>query len=337
MSILESYDYHVPKELIATEGAQPRESARLMVFRRDSGRLELGHFSDLSTYLGPQTVLVFNETKVIPARIVARDPEVEITITDIRDGEIQTLSSRRIEIGGSVFCAGSELKVVRREGKCTYYATGKSVADMKAFLIAHGETPLPPYIKNSPLTKDQISERYQTVFAKHEGSVAAPTAALHFSESLLQSLKDRGVTLEFITLHVGLGTFLPVTEEQIAKGELHTEEYFIDPAVAARITAAKKDGKHILAVGTTSLRTLESASSEAGELVQLSGKTNLFIRPGYAFKIVDGLITNFHVPQSSLLMLVDAFLGSHPWRKLYERAIAEKFRLFSFGDGMLIL
>lgn len=335
------YDYAVPKELIATRPEEPRENARLLTYRKKTGEISLGHFYDLPQILGPKMVLVFNETRVIPARItgtLSTGGKVEITVVGIQDLFIKTLSSRRVDEGAEVM-VGEEVFVARkREKQFTYYTTRMKADEVRSFLDAHGEAPLPPYIKDTPLSSEEAKALYQTVFARNDGSVAAPTASLHFSEKLMTELKVRGVQIEFVTLHVGLGTFLPVTEKHIAEGKLHEEEYFIDSETADRINEARRSGKKIIPVGTTSLRTLESAADESGLLTHLSGATRLFIRPGYKFKVTDGLITNFHVPKSSLLMLVDAFLGDEEkWRRVYETAMRNQLRFFSFGDGMLVL
>ena len=338
---LAAYNYDVPPELIAQRGAEPRESARLLVYSRAAKTTALATFADLPTYLPPGAVLVFNETRVIPARFLAHTKEgeeVSITVTSIKEGAIQTLSSRRVPLGNSVSSHGRDFSVKERQEQLTWYETHMSAEKMIAFLHLHGAAPLPPYIKHSPLTKEEAKADYQAVFARHDGSFAAPTASLHFSERLIESLKAKGMQIEFVTLHVGLGTFLPLTERNLSEGRLHEEFFSLSPDTAERLEAARREKRCVIPVGTTSLRTLESAFNDEGMLLRLSGTTDLFIRDDYAFKMAGGLITNFHVPQSSLLMLVDAFLGKKgSWRPLYERALEERFRLFSFGDGMLIL
>lgn len=226
-------------------------------------------------------------------------------------------------------------KVLGRDGKYLLLSP-LFRGSLRAVLEKHGDAPLPPYIKNSPLSKREQRQQYQTVFAKTPGSIAAPTASLHFTPRLLKSLKKAGIETAFVTLHVGLGTFAPLTAEHLKSGTLHEEEWFIDKKTAAQIERAKKEGRPVIPVGTTALRTLESAA--AGRAIKkLRGKTNLFIREGYNFKIADGLITNFHVPKSSLLMLVAAFAGRKKIQTTYRHAIKHGYRFFSFGDGMLIL
>lgn len=339
-NVLPEYDYEFPEDLVAHVPREPREAARLLVYRRTTGTVELSTFAELPTFLPEGAVLVFNETKVFPARIAGHTTNgapVELTVTKIHDGEVEGLVTKSLRIGTDVTFHDRTFTVLTRKERETKYKTGLSAHEFRAFLEEHGHAPLPPYI-HTPLTEGEVREKYQTVFAKHEGSVAAPTASLHFSEKLLTDLRAAGIATEYVTLHVGLGTFSPVFPEQLESGTLHPESYYIAPEVASRLNDAKKSGRPIIAVGTTVVRTLESACDVEGALRNLTGETTLFIRPGYTSRFVDGLITNFHVPQSSLLMLVDAFLGGKGvWRRLYAQAIAEKFRLFSFGDGMLIL
>jgi len=205
------------------------------------------------------------------------------------------------------------------------------IGDVQKVFMQYGETPIPPYIKNTKLSETQLREKYQTVFAKNTGSVAAPTASLHFTEELLEKLKQQGIQIEFVTLHVNLGTFSPLTEEALKTGKLHKEWYEISEKTAKALMKAKQEGRHIIAVGTTAVRTLEQSEGKAGE-----GETRLFIRPGDKFKFIDGMITNFHVPKSSLLMLVSAFVGREKLFELYGEAMKKDFRFFSFGDGMLL-
>lgn len=338
-NVLPEYAYDYPEALIAHEPLVPRDSARLLTYDRMRGTLDDRHFTDLPDLLPQGAVLVFNETKVFPARIAGvtvNGAPVELTVTKIHDGEVEGLVTKSLRIGTEVVFHGRTFTVLTRKERETKYKTDMSAVDFRTFLETYGHAPLPPYI-HTPLTETEVREKYQTVFAKHEGSVAAPTASLHFTDALCAALKERGVSIEYVTLHVGLGTFSPVFPEQLETGELHPEEFYIAPDVAARLTEAKKSGRPVIAVGTTVARTLESASDEHGVLKTLRGATTLFIRPGYTFRFVDALATNFHVPQSSLLMLVDTFLGGKGiWRRLYAHAIAEKYRLFSFGDGMLI-
>lgn len=336
---LPEYDYEYPERLVAHEPVSPRESAQLLTYERTSGTLTDAHFFDLPHLLPKDAVLVLNETKVFPARIAgvtSNGAPIELTVTKIHDGEVEGLVTKSLRIGTEVTFHDRTFTVLTRKERETKYHTEMSALEFRAFLETHGHAPLPPYIHTS-LSEGEVREKYQTVFAKHEGSVAAPTASLHFSEKLLADLRAAGIATEYVTLHVGLGTFSPVFPEQLESGTLHHEEYHISQETAAQLNDAKKSGRPIIAVGTTVVRTLESASGEHGVLTNLNGTTTLFIRPGYTFRIVDGLVTNFHVPQSSLLMLVDTFLGGKgAWRRLYAHAIANDYRLFSFGDGMLI-
>lgn len=338
---LKRYDYNIPKILIATEPVTPRENAKLLVYNRASGKTEFGHFYDLPKCLGPETVLVFNETKVVPARLTGETPmggRVLMTVVKILDGEVTALLPRRLKAGTLISIGGKRWRVIGRSDRFTRLETHASSEETRGLLEKEGRAPLPPYIKHTPLSVKEARERYQTVFAKNEGSIAAPTASLHFGKKLIAELKARGVGTEFVTLHVGLGTFLPVSASALNGGRLHEEEYFIGPETAERINGARREGKKIIPVGTTTLRTLESAADASSKLTKLSGVTDLFIRPGYQFKFRDGLITNFHIPRSSLLMLIDAFLEDQSrWRRIYTEAIARKFRLFSFGDGMFIV
>jgi S-adenosylmethionine:tRNA ribosyltransferase-isomerase len=342
---LAQYDYTYPEELVATSGAEPRESARMMVYRRNVGSIELATFATLGDAIPPGSILVLNETKVYPARFYGTLPsgkESEVTVVSYGDTTARVLMTGKPDEGDTLTTRGGAMTIVQKDGKFTTLDTHMSASDFRSFLEMHGEAPLPPYMKDITISKDDARTRYQTVFAKKEGSSAAPTASLHFSEALLTDLTARDIEIRFLTLHVGPGTFLPVIDEMLEAGKLHEEWYEIPPETCEAITRAKREGRLVIPVGTTSLRALESAADDAGAFVRPTGTTELFIRPGYRFKVADGLITNFHVPRSSLLMLVDAFIGNDThgnpaWRTLYERAIAERFRLFSFGDGMLLL
>lgn len=337
---MKRYEYAFPQELIASTGAEPRESARLLVHDRTTNATELTHFSDLATFLPKGTLLVLNDTKVFPARVQITTPRgrtYPMTIVAYRDGEFDALIPRPLRVGSTVTGAGTTFTILRRNEKVTTFGMAELREEFRIRLERFGSTPLPPYITETPLTEDSLRTRYQSIFAKHEGSSAAPTASLHFSDPLLTSLAQHGVEVCYVTLHVGPGTFLPVIDTNFFSKQLHTEEYNIPETVAEHIARAKEEGRAVIPIGTTALRALESAADESGALTLLSGSTSLFIQPGYRFRVADGLITNFHVPRSSLLMLVDAMLqGQSSWRELYDRAIVERFRLFSFGDGMLI-
>ncbi len=317
--LLEDYDYNFPKDLIAQKPVSPRDAARLFVYNRKSGEVTHDTFKNLAKYLPEDSVLVFNQTKVIPARFeVVKESGGHATLLylDKVEGEWKVMSDRKLTVGSKVKISNYEFLISKQEEQF-YFLRGKNLLRL---LEKYGKAPTPPYIK-----RQGTRTEYQTIFAKTLGSVAAPTASLHFTAALMKKIKYK----EFITLHVGLGTFAPLTEEQLQSGTLHEEQYEIDAKTWARIMKAKKEGRPIIPVGTTSLRALESGPGKH--------RTSLFIQPGYKFKIADGLITNFHVPKSSLMMLVSALIGREKLMSLYQEAIAKQYRLFSFGDGMLIL
>lgn len=335
------YDYALPAHLVAQAPASPRDSAKLLVASRSSAEVHTDTFKNLATYLPKNAVLVFNETKVIPARMrLTRSTGgiAEVLYVETRGENILALSNRRITLGERLSIGnGHQFTVQGNEGKCWILKPSFPLIELAETLEQYGSTPIPPYIKKSPLSERQLRTEYQTIFAKEKGSIAAPTASLHFTDTLLADLKARGIDTAFLTLHVSLGTFAPLTEEQFTAGMLHTESYVIDKKTAAMLNDAKAAGCPIIAVGTTVTRTLESAADASGKITSLGGKTHLFIREGTAFKFVDGMITNFHVPKSSLMMLVSAFFGRERLLELYQRAINEEFRFYSFGDGMLLL
>lgn len=346
-SILRPYDYVLPPELIAQVPASPRDSARLLVHERASGKTEWAVFRDIGNFLPKNALLVLNETKVIPARLpLQRASGGRIEVLYLRsemskkseEMTIRVLSPKRLH-KGDVLLVSPRIRFIVEgvEGSEWILRPQFAASRMLPILHRYGTVPLPPYIKHSPLSEAQRKREYQTVFAKEEGSIAAPTASLHCTKSLLHSLRKTGIETATVTLHVHLGTFAPLTEEQWQKGRLHTEEYHISPKAQDLIHTAQSEGRPIIAVGTTVVRTLESAVNDQGHIVRPSGSTDLFIREGYRFKIIDGLITNFHVPRSSLLMLVSAFAGRETIMDLYRQAIQKKLRFFSFGDAMLIL
>lgn len=343
LKILEKYNYTFSKELIAQEPASPRDSARLLVYNRTSSSVAHNTFRNLTKYLPPRSVLVFNDTKVIPARFIAyKSTGGKVTLLYLgkvaehkkehgREHKICILSDKKLEVGSTLRCGKYEFIIeTKKDGQ---YILGGAPEDFDTYLLKHGITPIPPYIKHTTLSERELRERYQTIFAKQNGSVAAPTASLHFTRRLMNSLRKAGHQIEFVTLHVNLGTFAKLTEEQLCRGKLHKEFYELSSETAQGLRKAKKEGRPIIAVGTTVVRTLETFSRSG----QNSGTTDLFIREGYSFKYMDGLITNFHVPRSSLLMLVSAFAGRKNILNLYQQAIERKYKLFSFGDGMLIL
>ncbi len=353
--ILGLYDYPFPRESIARAPADPRDSARLLVYRRATGETTDTTFRDLAKYLPPQSVLVFNETKVIPAKLtlwrITRAPAplrgavqgaaggmVSLLILG-RSGELlRALADKKLHIGEMLPLPGGHSFTVDASDGNEWFLLPTFPAERWMEACEEiGEMPLPPYIKDTPLSPADQRKAYQSVFARDEGSVAAPTASLHFTERLLGQLRKAGHEVVFVTLHVHLGTFAPLTEEQWKKNILHREEYKIHPGTAQIIERAKREGRPIIAVGTTVVRTLESSCDASGRIVKPSGSTGLFIKEGYTFRLVSGLITNFHVPKSSLIMLVSAFTGRGKLLELYRHAIGEKYRLFSFGDGMLVV
>lgn len=339
-ALLRQYDYDFPPEAVALEPASPRDSARLLVYDPDSDRVDFDVYRNLARHLPPRCCLVFNQTRVLPARIEVTKSSGGrarlLFLHDLDAGTFAALSDRKLKEGEVVRVGSVKLAVVA--AGAGEYQLGLSDGLTSAELFArYGRMPLPPYLKKTPLRESEIRRKYQTVFARETGSVAAPTASLHFTPRLLKSLRQAGHEIVFVTLHVNLGTFSPLQPEQVEAGRLHEEVYEIDAAAARIIERAKSDGRPVIAVGTTVVRTLESAAvRNGGKSLAGHGRTDLFIRPGYKFRVVDGLITNFHVPKSSLMMLVAALVGREKLLDLYARAIAAGFRIFSFGDGMLV-
>jgi len=341
---LRLYDYQLPAELIAQEPSRPRDSARLLISDKKGKKTSFDVFSNITKYLPKNSVLVFNKTKVIPARLSltkSTGGKVDILYISHDKNHIKVLANKKLPIGSTVSLLRgraivTQFMVAEKEGQFYFFKSDFPVNQIKSVLQKYGQTPLPPYIKNSKLTEAQRRKEYQSVFAKQGLSVAAPTASLHFTKRLISKLKKQGIEVKFVTLNVNLGTFAPLKQENLNSGKLHSETYEVDKKTAADLNAAKKKGKKIIAVGTTVIRTLESAAKN-NKLVNLSGQTRLFIQPGYNFKFIDGCITNFHVPKSSLMMLISALVGRKKLLSLYQKAIKQKLRFFSFGDGMLIL
>lgn len=341
--LISRFDFPFPPELIANAPAKPRDSAKLLVYNRASQNISHSTFRHLAEFLPKGTQLVLNETKVIPARL----PLIKQTggmvpllvLGQAGKGIIRALSPKPLKIGEVLHLPHSTatFEVLEREEKSWLLKFHVPHDDLQKFMEHKGSMPLPPYIKHTPLTREQQREQYQTVFAKVPGSIAAPTASLHFTDRLLKNLEDHGVHLHRVVLHVHLGTFAPLTEDQWKKGELHTEHYEIPEKTARRLEKAKAEGQKIVAVGTTVTRALESACDAKGRLTKPKGDTSLFLHEERHPRFVNGLITNFHVPKSSLLMLVASFIGRDQLMKIYEEAIGERYRLFSFGDGMLII
>ncbi len=341
--LLEQYNYDLPEGLIAQSPTQPRDNARLLVYNRKNKKISYNTFKNIGNYIPKDAVLVFNQTKVWPARLIVQKStggKAELLYIGHDNNYLKVLSNRPLLVGSTITLlsgrkAVSELKVVKKMGQFYFLKPSFPISDLPKILKTYGKTPLPPYIKNSPLTEAQKRKEYQSIFAKYGLSVAAPTASLHFTKALIGKLKKQGITVKFIRLDVGLGTFAPLRDENLKTGKLHNEFYSVDAETAAYLNQAKKQGRPIIAVGTTVARTLES-SAKHNKLMKLTGNTNLFIQENYKFKFIGGLITNFHVPKSSLLMLVSALTGRKTIFELYKKAINKKFRFFSFGDGMLI-
>ena len=329
------FHYDLPAELIAQQPLPERTASRLLVLDGDS--TEDRRFSDLPGLLRAGDLLVLNDSRVIRARLRARKStggQVEMLlerITGARTATAQIRASRSPGDGTELTLAnGSSVRVLGRQGSLFRLQFD---TDIEPLLEAHGEVPLPPYIRRSAGAEDRA--RYQTIYARDDGSVAAPTAGLHFDAELLQALRERGVETAFLTLHVGIGTFAPVRTQRIEDHRLHSEWCRVTPESCAQIQRARQQGGRVVAVGTTTVRALESAAAD-GPLQPFDGETSLYIRPGYQFRVVDALITNFHLPESSLLMLVCAFAGRERMLAAYRHAVAQRYRFFSYGDAMLI-
>ncbi len=343
---LTEFDYELPQELIAQHPAEKRENAKMMVIHRDTGETRHRHFYDIVDYLRAGDCLVLNDSKVIPARLFGtKEPtgaKIEVfLVRRIREDEWECLvrPGKRLKEGDVVSFSQSPLFTGRilgegRDG--TRHVRFSYEGSFHELLDEYGNIPLPPYIERAGEEEDK--SRYQTVYCHYEGSVAAPTAGLHFTRALLEALREKGVQVVFVTLHVGIGTFRPVKTEDIEGHVMHYEEYSISQQAAQTINQAKKEGRRVIAVGTTSTRTLESAAGEDGLVRPGQASTNLFIRPPhYRFKVVDGLLTNFHLPKSTLLMLISAFYDREEILKRYRLAVREGYRFFSYGDCMLLL
>jgi S-adenosylmethionine:tRNA ribosyltransferase-isomerase len=325
------FDYHLPPELIAQEPLADRAASRMMVVNRATGEIRHDHFRNLGQHLRAGDLLVLNDTKVIPARIWSREPEVELLLVEklgVDRWSALVKPGKRAKVGATLRFNDGVSAVVEGEtvfGGRVLHFTG----DVEAYIAAHGVTPLPPYIKRTTQQPDQDRERYQTVFAREPGAVAAPTAGLHFTGELLAQLQASGIGHVFITLHVGIGTFRPVKVENVEEHRMHAEKFSISATTARAI----EDAQRVVAVGTTVVRTLESCD----ELKEREGATDIFIRPPHAFRFVNVLLTNFHLPRSTLLMLVSAFASRELILQAYEEAVRERYRFFSYGDCMLIL
>lgn len=335
-----TYYYDLPEELIAQTPVEPRDSSRLLVYHKKEKEIEHRIFRDVLDYFQNGDVLVINNTKVLPARLIGyKDTGAKIEILlqkrmNLTEWEVIAKPFKRLQIGTLVTFSNALNCVIKEKGdygSCIVKFQFEGVFEHR--LSEVGTMPLPPYIKEKLKDKN----RYQTIYAKVDGSSAAPTAGLHFTPDLLQKIKDKGVTIVEVLLHVGLGTFRPVKEDNILAHKMHSEHIEMTDENAIILNKAKKDGRRIIAVGTTSVRVLESCVNENGEILPQKKDTNIFIYPGYQFKVVDALITNFHLPESTLIMLIAAFLGYHETMQIYQTAVTEKYRFFSFGDAMLLI
>ena len=336
----DDFDYNLPEELIAQVPIKERDHSRLLILDKSTGEITHERFDSIINYLNKGDVLVINNTKVLPARLIGTKEDTNAVIEvlmlkDLGDNKWECLSkpAKRIKIGTivkfseelSAKCVGIGEEGIR-EFEFIYNGIFLEILDRL------GEMPLPPYIHEKLKDKD----RYQTVYAKEVGSAAAPTAGLHFTKELLERIKEKGIIIEEITLHVGLGTFRPVSVEDVTKHKMHSEFYTMSNETAEALNKAKKEGRRIISVGTTTTRTLETILRDYPEFKEISGWTDIFIYPGFEFKAIDGLITNFHLPKSTLIMLVSAFASKEYIMKAYEEAVNEKYRFFSFGDAMFI-
>lgn len=338
---VKDFYFDLPQELIAQDPLENRASSRLLVLDRSTGEVEHRKFRDILEYLNPGDCLVINDTKVIPARLIGSkegtDAKIEVLLLKRKENDIwETLvkPGKKAKPGtvirfGDGILKGTVVDVVEEGNRLIQFSYEGIFEEI---LDQLGQMPLPPYITHQLKDKN----RYQTVYAKHEGSAAAPTAGLHFTKELLQEIKDRGVKIAHVTLHVGLGTFRPVKVENVLDHHMHSEFYVVEESEAEKINSTKREGGRVICVGTTSCRTIESASDENGVLKAGSGWTDIFIYPGYQFKILDCLITNFHLPESTLVMLVSALAGREHVLAAYEEAVKERYRFFSFGDAMFI-
>ena len=335
------FNFELPQELIAQDPLEDRAASRLLVLNKETGNISHRHFRDIRQYLKKGDCLVINDTKVIPARLIGHklgtDAKIEVLLLKRKSDNVwETLvkPGKKMKEGAEVsfgdgLLKGTVVGVVDEGNRLIQFEYDGIFEEI---LDQLGQMPLPPYITHQLMDKS----RYQTVYAKHDGSAAAPTAGLHFTQELLQEIQDMGVTIAHVTLHVGLGTFRPVKVDTIEEHHMHSEFYVVEEEEAKKINDTKKNGGRVICVGTTSCRTLESATGEDGVLKAGSGWTDIFIYPGYRFKILDCLITNFHLPESTLVMLVSALAGREHILNAYQEAIKERYRFFSFGDAMFI-
>lgn len=336
----EDFDYYLPQELIAQTPLEKRDTSRMMVLDKTSGNYEDKHFTDLIDYLNEGDTIVLNDTKVLPARLIGNKSDTNAVIEllllkelDNNNWECLTRPAKRVK-KGTIVNFSDKLKALCIEEGNDGLRVFKLIYSgiLLEILDELGEMPLPPYIKEKLSDKN----RYQTVYARQVGSAAAPTAGLHFTKEYIEKIKAKGVNVAFVTLHVGLGTFRPVVESDISKHEMHEEYYELSEEVANLLNETRKNGKKIIAVGTTSTRTLESVANDEGFFEAKKGLTKIFIYPGYKFKAIDALLTNFHLPKSTLIMLISALAGKENVLKAYKHAVEERYRFFSFGDCMFI-
>lgn len=335
------FDYTLPKELIAQQPILQRSQSRLLVLTKNSGKVIDCQFKEILNYLKPGDLLVFNNTKVMPARLQGQKQtggQIEVFIERVlnkHQAKALLKANKSVRLGTEIYFNNKPvLKVSARQGMFFLVETIDKAGDLNAIMETHGVMPLPPYIQRDSTETD--SERYQTVYAETAGAVAAPTAGLHFDEATLRRLKEQGVNSAFVTLHVGAGTFQPVKADHIEDHKMHKEWLRVDETVVDAVKETKANGGRVIAVGTTAVRCLETAAQN-GDLSAYSGDTDIFIYPGYQFKVIDGLLTNFHLPESTLLMLVSALAGRDNIMNAYQHAIEQKYRFFSYGDAMLIV
>lgn len=346
---LSQFRFNLPKELIAYHPAPERDESRLMVVHRDTGKIEHKIFKDIINYFDEKDLMIFNDTKVFPARLIGNKEKTgaKIEVFLLRELNKETFlwdvlvdPARKIRIGNKLYFGNDELVAevidnTTSRGRTVRFLFDGKHEDFKKLIYKLGKTPLPKYIKREPVKED--AERYQTIYAKHEGSVAAPTAGLHFSKHLLKRLEIKGIDFAYVTLHVGIGTFRSVEVEDLTKHKMDSEEIYIPEITAEMVNRAKMEKRRVCAVGTTVMRTIESSVSTEGFLKPYKGWTYKFIFPPYDFKIANCMVTNFHMPESTLLMMTCAFGGYDLIMKAYKIAVEEKYRFFSYGDAMLIL
>jgi len=352
---ISKFDYLLPHELIAQKPANPRDTSKLLLLDRNTGEIKHTIFHNITNYFNKNDVLVFNKSKVFPARLFGQKKtkgKVEILILRfLGDSTCEAITKPGLFLHDKIKVEDLEGEVIQRNGYITHIGFSVPEDELKRKITVYGHTPIPPYIGKTDMSEKDLREKYQTVYAKQIGSSAAPTAGLHFTKELLKKIAREKIRSEYVTLHVGLGTFASVKEKIVEKHKIHEEYFEVDAKTLKKLNQAKKDGKRIIAVGTTTTRVLETLASNKLsqlEIRNLSGSTNLFIYPPYKFKFVDGLITNFHLPKSTLLMLASAFVsypntshkfvdfGSSSLEQAYSAAIEKQYRFFSFGDAMFI-